>query len=96
MVEHLDLNDERYPDAAREILRRHDLNEPEANITAAIRDFLILTNLAKSDEIVQEQAPALSARTAVDLTALDTFVEVKRRIGTTSGSSPPTLLTSSS
>ena len=88
MVEHLDLNDERYPDAAREILRRHDLNEPEANITAAIRDFLILTNLAKSDEIVQEQAPALGARTAVDLTALDTFVEIKRRIGTTGGFDP--------
>ena len=88
MVLHLDPSDERYTDAAREILRRHDLNEAEANITSAIRDFLILTNLAKSDEIVEEKAPALGARTAVDLTALDTFVEIKRRIGTTPGFDP--------
>ena len=88
MVLHLDPSDERYTDAAREILRRHDLNAAEANITSAIRDFLILTNLAKSDEIVEEKAPALGARTAVDLTALDTFVEIKRRIGTTPGFDP--------
>ena len=88
MIVHLDVNDERYPDAAREILRWHDRNEAEANITSAIRDFLILTNLAKSDEIVEEKSPALGARTAVDLTALDTFVEVKRRIGTTGGLDP--------
>ena len=88
MVLHLDPSDERYTDTAREILRRHDLNEAEANITSAIRDFLILTNLAKSDEIVEEKAPALGARTAVDLTALDTFVEIKRRIGTTPGFDP--------
>ena len=88
MVVHLDLNDERYPDAAERILRRHDRNEAEANITSAIRDFLILTNLAKSDEVVEEKSPALGARTAVDLTALDTFVEVKRRIGTTGGLDP--------
>ena len=88
MAVHLDLNDERYPEAARRILRRHERDEPEANITSAIRDFLILTNLAKSDEIVEEKAPALGARTAVDLTALDTFIEVKRRIGTTPGLDP--------
>ena len=88
MVVHLDVNDERYPDAAERILQRHDLNEAEANITSAIRDFLILTNLAKSAEIVEEKAPALGARTAVDLTALDTFVEIKRRIGTTGGFDP--------
>ena len=88
MVLHLDPSDERYTDTAREILRRHDLNEAEANITSAIRDFLILTNLAKSDKIVEEKAPALGARTAVDLTALDTFVEIKRRIGTTPGFDP--------
>ena len=88
MVVHLDVNDERYPDAAERILQRHDLNEPEANITSAIRDFLILTNLAKNDDIKEEKAPALGARTAVDLTALDTFVEIKRRIGTTPGFDP--------
>ena len=88
MVVHLDVNDERYPDAAERILGRHDRNEAEANITSAIRDFLILTNLAKNDDIKEEKAPALGARTAVDLTALDTFVEIKRRIGTTPGFDP--------
>ena len=88
MRKHLDLNDERYPEAARRILQRHDQYEPEANITSAIRDFLILTNLVKSDEIVEERAPAFGARTAVDLTALDTFIEVKRRIGTNQGLDP--------
>ena len=88
MVVHLDVNDERYPDAAERILRRHDRNEAEANITSAIRDFLVDTNLAKRDDIKEEKAPALGARTAVDLTALDTFVEIKRRIGTTPGFDP--------
>ena len=88
MVVHLDVNDERYPNAAERILQRHEQNVPEANITSAIRDFLILTNLAESEKIVEEKAPALGARTAVDLTALDTFVEIKRRIGTTPGFDP--------
>ena len=88
MVVHLDVNDERYPDAAERILRRHDRNEAEANITSAIRDFLVDTNLAKRDDIKEEKAPALGARTAVDLTALDTFVEIKRRIGTAPGFDP--------
>ena len=73
MVVHLDVNDERYPDAAERILGRHDRNEAEANITSAIRDFLVDTNLAKRDDIKEEKAPALGARTAVDLTALDTL-----------------------
>ena len=73
----------------REILWRHDLYEAEANITSAIRDFLTLTNLAKTDEIVEEKSHQPSVRgTAVDLTALDTFVEIKRRIGTTGGLDP--------
>ena len=78
-----------YADAAAEILRRHDSNEPEANITSAVRDFLILTGLARSEEITEENPPSPDgSRRAVDLTALDTFVEVKRRIGTTGGLDP--------
>ena len=89
MPVHIDPNDPRYTDAAAEILRRHDSNEPEANITSAVRDFLILTGLAKSEEITEENPPSPDgSRRAVDLTALDTFVEVKRRIGTTGGIDP--------
>ena len=65
---------------AAAILQRHALDEAEANITSAIRDFLIATELAKSDEIEEENPPSDESRRAVDLTALDTFVEVKRRV----------------
>ena len=78
----IDYNDARYAQAAAEILRRHENGEPEANITSAVRDFLILTELVRADEIVEENPPALGSRRAVDLAALDTFIEFKRRIGT--------------
>ena len=74
--------------AAAELLRRHENGEAEANITSAVRDFLIATRLAKAEEIVEENPPAEQSRSAVDLTALDTFIESKRRIGTARGLSP--------
>ncbi len=88
MTEHLDYNDPACKEAAAEMLRRHDLGEPEANITSAVRDFLIATRLARSDEIVEENPPAQGSRRAVDLAALDTFIESKRRIGSTGGLVP--------
>ena len=88
MTEHLDYNDPACKEAAAELLRRHDLGEPEANITSAVRDFLIATRLARSDEIVEENPPAQGSRRAVDLAALDTFIESKRRIGSTGGLDP--------
>ena len=84
----IDYNDPRYAQAAAEILRRYDNGEPEANITSAVRDFLILTGLVRGDEIVEENPPAQGSRRAVDLAALDTFIEFKRRIGTTGGFNP--------
>ena len=84
----LDTNDPRYAQAAAEILRRHDNGEPEANITSAVRDFLVTTGLVKPSEIVEENPPAEGSRRAVDLTALDTFIEFKRRIGTAGGFNP--------
>ena len=75
-----DINNPKFKQLAAAILQRHALNEAEANITSAIRDFLIATELAKSDEIVEENPPSDATRRAVDLTALDTFVEVKRRV----------------
>ena len=84
----IDYNDTRYAQAAAEILRRHDNGEPEANITSAVRDFLIVTGLVRGDEIVEENPPAHGSRRAVDLAALDTFIEFKRRIGTAGGFNP--------
>ncbi len=81
MTTFIDYNDPRYAEAAREILRRHDNGEQEANITSAVRDFLVLTGLAKSEEINEVNPPASQSRRAVDLTALDTFIEMKRRVG---------------
>ena len=84
----IDYNDPRYAQAAAEILRRHDNGEPEANITSAVRDFLIVTGLVSGDEIIEENPPAQGSRRAVDLAALDTFIEFKRRIGTAGGFNP--------
>ena len=67
---HLDYNDPAPLAAASEMLRRHELGEPEANITTAVRDFLIATRLASSDQIVEENPPAHGSRRAVDLIAL--------------------------
>lgn len=53
--------------AAVELLRRHDAQEPEANITSAVRDFLTATGLTKPEEIVEENPPSDSSRQAVDL-----------------------------
>ena len=88
MSDQIDYTDPRYAQAAAEILRRHDSGEPEANITSAVRDFLIVTGLVRADEIVEENPPAQGSRRAVDLAALDTFIEFKRRTGTAGGFSP--------
>ena len=88
MAVQIDYSDPRYAQSAAEILRRHDNGEPEANITSAVRDFLILTGLVRSADMVEENPPAQGSRRAVDLAALDTFVEFKRRIGTTGGFNP--------
>ena len=88
MPVHIDPNDPKCRSAAAEILRRHDNGEPEANITSAVRDFLIVTGLVQSEEMVEENPPSDASRRAVDLTALDTFIEFKRRIGMASGGAP--------
>ena len=85
---YIDYNDPKYADSAAEILRRHDIGDAEANITSAVRDFPIATGLAAPSEIVEENPPAQGSRRAVDLTTLDTFIESKRRIGSTGGLDP--------
>ena len=89
MTTHIDTNDPKYPDAAAEILQRHESGQAEANITSSVRDFLIITGLARPSEIVEENPPSDGSRSAVDLTALDTFIESKRRIGTATGGFNP-------
>ena len=81
MVGEIGYNDPLGRDAAADMLRRHDDFDTEAAISSAIRYFLTQTGLAKSGEIEEENSPAEGSRQAVDLTALDTFIEVKRRIG---------------
>ena len=88
MPAHIDTNDPKFERAAAEILRRYDNGELEANITSAVRDFLVLTGLVKPSDVVEENPPAQGSRRAVDLTVLDTFIEFKRRIGTTGGFNP--------
>ena len=88
MATHIDADDPKYRSAAAEILRRHDNGEAEANITSAVRDLLLLTGLARSEEMKEENPPSDGSRRAVDLTALDTFIEFKRRTGTASGGAP--------
>ena len=88
MAIHIDIDDPKYATAAAEILRRHEDGGAEANITSAVRDFLLLTGLARSEEMREEDPPSDGSRRAVDLTALDTFIEFKRRIGTASGGAP--------
>ncbi len=69
----INYNDPRNTQSAAEIRRRDEAGEPEANITSAVRDFLIVTGLVRADEIVEEDPPAEGARHTVDLNALDTF-----------------------
>ena len=88
MRAHIDYDDSKHREAAAEILRRHNDFQAEANITSAVRKFLTGTGLAKSDEIVEENPPAEGSRQAVDLAALDTFMEFKRRIGSVGGMDP--------
>ncbi len=80
-AEHLDVTDPKYRKAAARILRIYDHPNAEAEVTTAIRDFLVVTGLADRDEIREESHPAEGSLSAVDLTALDTFIEVKVRIG---------------
>lgn len=82
-----EVNTAQLSDLAHDILWRHDNREPEANITSAVRDFLINSELVRAEDIVEENPPTQGSRQAVDLKALDTFIEFKRRIGS-SGITP--------
>ena len=84
----IDYDDPRYQAAAAAILQRHDNNEPEANITSAVRDFLLCTGLVDANEVAEEVAPSDRSMRAVDLKASNTFIEIKKRISTTSGFNP--------
>ena len=68
-------------EVAAEILRRHENGEAEANITSQIRQFLVRTGLVESSDIREEISPAEGSGNSVDLAAMDTLIEVKRRIG---------------
>ena len=88
MPQHIEYSDPKYTESAAEVLRRHNTDAYEAEIRSAVRDFLIATGLAKADEIGEENPPTEGSRRAVDLTALDTFIEFKRRVGPTGVHNP--------
>lgn len=73
---------------AAEILRLYGNNDLEYRISNAISRFLLATRLVKTDELVDQVHPSDTSRRLVDLTALDTFIEVKRRIGTAGRGEP--------
>ncbi|MDE2736600.1 MAG: hypothetical protein OXI72_19540 [Gemmatimonadota bacterium] len=79
----IDYDDPRHQAAAAAILQRHDNNEPEANITSAVRDFLLCTGLVDANEVAEEVSPSGRSMRAVDLKASNTFIEIKKRISTT-------------
>ena len=67
---------------AQPILERHNkVGVSEAEIGAAIRDFLINTGLVDADEVEMEQAPAEGSSGRVDLRTRDLIIEFKVRIG---------------
>ncbi len=68
-------------EVAAELLRRHGELQAEANITSQIREFLVRTGLVESSDIREEISPAEGSGNSVDLAALDTLIEVKRRVG---------------
>jgi len=53
-----------------------------------VQDFLIVTGLAQSEDMIEENSPSEASRRTVDPTALGTFIEFKRRIGTASCGAP--------
>ena len=59
-----DINDPKFKELAAAILQRHERGELEANITSAVRDFLIETQLAKSGVIDEEIPPSDDPRHA--------------------------------
>ena len=61
--------------------RHHQAGASEAEIRAAVRDFLIATDLAPESEIQMEQAPAEGSAGRVDLRTRDIIIEFKVRIG---------------
>ena len=80
---HPDHNDPAtYGDGAQAILDRHDApGASEAEIRAAVRDFLIETKLATAASIQMEQSPGEGSSGRVDLRTRDVIFEFKVRIG---------------
>ena len=71
-----------YGDRAQAILDRHDApGASEAEIRAAVRDFLIETKLATAASVQMEQSPGEGSSGRVDLRTRDVIFEFKVRIG---------------
>ena len=80
-----------YASAAGNLLSRYSEFATEADVTSAVRDFLVIGGLATSDEIKEEHPPRPGSALRVDLAVPDKaiLVEVKQRVGTHADGSVP-------
>ena len=84
---HLDPDDRAILAEARQIVERHDSGGSEADIRAAVRSFLQITNLVARHDLEAEATPGAGAG-RVDLKTPDLLIEFKRRIGSAGGLNP--------
>ena len=77
--------------AAEQLLWRYKESEKEDNTKAAVRDFLIVTGLARPSDIKGERAPSEETQTQADLAIphKHVYIETKLRIGTGINASSP-------
>lgn len=78
---HFDPEDSSFSDVVRLIIDRHEQNATEADIRAAVGQFLVFTGLASEEDLQRE-------RERIDLQSSNLVIETKRRIGAKSGFTP--------
>ena len=79
--DHFDPEGSAFLDTIRLIINRHQQNASEADIRAAVGNFLVFTGIATEEDLYRE-------RKRIDLQSTNLIIETKRRIGTRSGFTP--------
>ena len=78
---HFDPDGSAFLDTIRLIINRHRQNATEADIRAAVGNFLVFTGIATEEDLYREQG-------WIDLQSTNLIIETKRRIGTRPGFTP--------
>ncbi len=78
---HFDPEESAFLDTVRLMIDRHRQNAPEADIRAAVGNFLVFTGIATEADLHRE-------RNRIDLQSTNLIIETKRRIGTRPGFTP--------